>query len=130
MASANHEPAQKRILFVDDEASLVGLAAHALGRVGYAVVPAHNGLQAIDALEREAGALDAIVLDLVLPDMIGGELLGRLREIDPSIPIIVASGLDREQATRIAPAMTAFLHKPYALSDLRSTLDEVTAESA
>lgn len=106
----------------------MSLAAHALVRVGYEVVPAHSGRQAIEALEREAGTLAAIVLDLVLPDITGGELLDRLHAIDPSIPIIIASGLDREQAVRAAPGMSAFLHKPYALSDLRATLDAVAAD--
>lgn len=129
MPKPGPEPARRRVLFVDDEAALVDLATHALARVGYEVVPAYSGLQALDTLQREADALDAIVLDLVLPDIGGGELIERMRSINASIPIVVSSGLDREQALRVAPGMTAFLHKPYAPSDLRATLDAVTADS-
>lgn len=124
MTESGPEAARRRVLFVDDEAPLVSLVTHALGRFGYEVVPAHSGAEALDALRREAGALDAIVLDLVLPDIAGAELLERLRAVDASIPIIIASGLDREQAARSAPGMTAFLHKPYSLADLRATLDQ------
>lgn len=129
MPKPGPEPAHRRVLFVDDEVSLVDLATHALSRVGYEVVPAYSGLQALDTLQREADALDAIVLDLVLPDIGGGELIERMRSINASIPIVVSSGLDREQALRAAPGMTAFLHKPYSPSDLRATLDAVTADS-
>jgi len=125
MPVPSQEPARRRVLFVDDEAPLVSLAAHALSRAGYDVIPAHNGRQALDALRRDAGSIDAIILDLVLPDISGAELLQRMRAVEASVPIIVASGLERAQAARLAAGMAAFLHKPYSLADLRATLDQV-----
>lgn len=116
------------MLFIDDEVPLVTLVTHALTRLGYEVIPAHDGKEAIDELQREGEALDAIVLDLVLPDTSPAELLERIRAVAPDVPIIVASGLDRSEAMRITGGAGLILGKPYTLSDLRDTLAAATGD--
>jgi CheY-like chemotaxis protein len=86
----------KRILVVDDDARLCEVLAEFLTEDGYAVVTAHDGLQALEVLRQ--GGVDLVVLDINMPELGGASLVQILRR-DPewealrSLPIIVLSAL-------------------------------------
>lgn len=114
------------ILFVDDEKSLIELARHALKADGYEVLGAETADSALDLFTRHHAELDAVVVDLVLPDMEGAELVQRLTEIDDSVPVIITSGHDSEHASEALDAgAVGFLGKPFDVSELRTALDDV-----
>ncbi|MFO0678923.1 MAG: sigma-54 dependent transcriptional regulator [Polyangiaceae bacterium] len=101
-----------RILVVDDESSARTGLAKLLEQEGFAVVTAGDGREAI---ERAADAPpDVVVTDLKMPNMDGIELLGRLRELDPEIPVIVATAFgDVATAVRAMRAGASdFVTKP------------------
>lgn len=119
----------ERILVVDDEPDILLLDRTVLGRAGYEVVVAASGADAVRTFEREAGTIGAVILDLVLPDRSGGEVFAAIRAIAPHVPVLVASGHDREG---VAPeifqhARTAFLPKPYEPAELVAALRMVLA---
>jgi len=106
---------QKRVLVVDDDASIRELLSTALEEDGYEVVPAANGQDALAVCERWRP--DVIVLDLMMPVMDGWTFAERLRERD-EIPIVVlsaATDLARHAKTIGAAAVVG---KPFDLDQL------------
>lgn len=125
-ASAPKVPPPKgRLLLVDDEGSLLELLAPALGRQGYQVATAGDGALAL-ALWEAQGAFDLLVTDLSMPGMDGRELARRLREKNPSLPILFISGWSPEVADP-APG-TLLLAKPFRLTELYRALDQLRVE--
>ena len=98
---------QKRVLVVDDDASIRELLSTALEDDGYEVVPARNGEDALSVCERWRP--DVIVLDLMMPVMDGWTFAKRLHETD-DIPIVVlsaANDLERHAKVRSARRMSS-----------------------
>ncbi|HEU4649146.1 MAG TPA: PAS domain S-box protein [Gemmatimonadales bacterium] len=81
-----------RILVVDDEPAVLAVLGRELAVAGHEVIEAVNGREALRVLGRTAGAVDAIVSDIVMPDMGGRELAGQLARSYPDIPVIWISG--------------------------------------
>jgi signal transduction histidine kinase/CheY-like chemotaxis protein len=108
------------VLLVDDDAAVCEVAREFLTRGGFRVLTAASGGEAV-ARVREAGAsIDAVVLDLVLPDLSGEQTFLRLRDLRPGLPVVLASGYDPEQAAErfSARGLAGFVRKPYAAEDL------------
>ncbi|MGD9496306.1 MAG: response regulator transcription factor [Armatimonadota bacterium] len=120
-----------RVLFVDDEPSLVQLARYALERAGWEVVVACTGEQAAAVFAAEHASIDVIVLDLVLPDCRGRTLLDRLAAIDDTVPVVIASGMEAEQvAAMLGERPDHFIHKPYSLTSLPASLRAIVSHTA
>ncbi len=131
MAIDHGEGRRLRVLFVDDEASLVALARYTLERSGWDVVAAHDGHEALAILERDHNTIDVIVLDPILPDVSGDQLLDRMQEIDDTVPVVVASRLEAGRVADILGRRTAqFVHKPYSLVALPCSLNEALGQAA
>jgi|SRR4051794_858565 DNA-binding NtrC family response regulator len=97
------------LLLVDDEAALTGLLKHYLERVGYRVDACTNPEAALSLFDTEPHRHDLVITDLTLPGMDGEELLGRLRERNPHLRAIIASGYPYQPRT----AGVEFLQKPF-----------------
>ena len=111
------------ILLVEDEPAIRGLVAQALRKVGYQVLEARNGLEALEVFER-AGHVDLLLTDVQMPYLRGTDLTAKLREKAPGLKTLLISGyVARGQATVDAP----LLEKPFArdalLKAVRETLD-------
>jgi DNA-binding response OmpR family regulator len=85
----------KKVLIVEDDSFLQGLAANKLQKSNFDVTSTGNGEQAMTALEKEK--FDAILLDLMLPDMSGFDILKGLKESHKKIPVIVFSNLSEDK---------------------------------
>jgi DNA-binding NtrC family response regulator len=111
---------------VDDEQDVLEIASEFLKRAGFRVEAALGGRDALAIVGRDPGAVDAIVLDLVMPDLDGEQTLRLLREIAPGVPVILTSGYDEERASqRFAPdQVLAFLRKPYAAEQLIEKVEQ------
>src|SRR5260221_1788144 len=79
-----------RILIVDDDPGTLASLARAFALEGYEAIPVPSAARAVERLQ--AGPVDAILSDVVMPGMDGIELLGRLREVAPGVPVILMSG--------------------------------------
>src|SRR5687767_7129690 len=121
---------QQHVLVVEDEPAIAESVAYALRRDGFAVSIADTSLGA----EREAKDACLIVLDLMLPDGSGFDLIGRLRNRGHTIPIIVLSSRDSE-ADRVAALETGaddYVVKPFSprevVARVRAVLRRTSAQ--
>lgn len=120
-------PPAGRVLVVEDDELVRELAAEALAGYGYAVAEAGTAAQALATLKDEAGAVRVAIVDLGLPDMPGQELIRRVAQGHPGLPIVVASGYGQVELAADMPAETrvAFIQKPYELQALYAKLREL-----
>lgn len=120
----------ERILFVDDETSIVNLAQSRLSFLGYRVTGATDPRKALEMVKEAPSAFDLVITDMAMPGMTGDALASELFRLRPDLPIILCTGysenIDVESARKLG--MAAFLMKPVELVDLalavRKTLDE------
>jgi len=102
------------------------LAAQVLSNVGYRVVDAANGQEAIGVARGHHGNIDLVLTDAVMPEMSGMELIDRLQQIRPGISVLMMSGYSREAMTGsvLAPSVK-LLQKPFTPVDLCRKVREV-----
>lgn len=116
---------RETLLMVEDEESLRVTTARLLRRLGYRVIEANDGREAIEAWVREGGRVDLLLTDLVMPGGIGGlDLAARLREGDPDLPVILVSGYSVEVLERghgMVPG-AVFMQKPTVPTKLAQTI--------
>ncbi len=130
-AHAAHRSA--RVLVMDDEAIIRGVAGEVLAALGHTAALADRGETAVAEYRaaREAGRpFDVVILDLTIRGGMGGiETLAKLREIDPDVRAIASSGYSEESALSgyQAQGFAAFLKKPYDVATLQETLTAVLA---
>jgi len=117
------------ILLVEDEEGLRGLNARGLASRGYTVLEAGNGVEALEVLEREGGAVDLVVSDVVMPEMDGPTLLKEMRKANPDLKIIFVSGYAEDAFEKNLPEgqQFAFLAKPFTLKQLVAAVKETIA---
>jgi CheY-like chemotaxis protein len=103
------------VLVVDDETIIVNVATVVLRRAGYRVLAATDGNHALGLVRASEAPIFLAVLDLVMPEIGGVKLLGRLREIDPGVRALFISGYN---APTGVPAGCPLLTKPFTAADL------------
>jgi two-component system, cell cycle sensor histidine kinase and response regulator CckA len=117
---------QGTILLVEDEEGLRSLNARGLRSRGYTVLEASNGIEALEILEEQGGAVDLVVSDVVMPEMDGPTLLKEMRGRNPDLKIIFVSGYAEDAFARSLPEneQFSFLPKPFTLSQLVAQVKE------
>ena len=110
----------KCILFVDDEAVLREIAFEILTHLGYEVICCNDGKEAVRCFRKRHNDIDAVILDLNMPDMDGCECLSSLRKINFSVPVVFSTGEMNEDALQAAlsKGANAFLQKPFGAEKL------------
>ncbi len=113
------------VLVVDDQASVRKMGETLLSRLGFSVLSAAGGAEALDLFRQHQGEVCCVVTDLTMPGLDGWEVLAALRRIQPGLPVILASGYEEALAMgRDAPEQpNAFLHKPYSKVELKNALN-------
>jgi CheY-like chemotaxis protein len=128
-------PGQGKVLLMDDDDSIRLLAGEMLTMMGYEIVTAQDGAEAI-GLYRTAMKSDrpfhAVILDLTVPGGMGGkETIERLTRIDPKVKAIVSSGYSNDpiMADHEAYGFVGVVAKPYTAKQLTETLGRIMADS-
>ena len=118
---------QETVLVVEDEGALRGLVAELLQSYGYKVLEAEDGMAGLDLFGRHRGTINAVITDMGLPRMSGKDMFARIRDIDPSARVILASGyLEPELKSRLFSAgAKAFIQKPYQPHEILRIVREV-----
>lgn len=80
------------ILVADDNAALLSLLCVMLKRLGYRVIAAKNGAEAVELFEKEKGAIDLLLFDVVMPKMRGSKAASLIRQQRPEIPLLFITG--------------------------------------
>lgn len=114
----------RQVLLVEDDKDLRRVCADSLKELGYDVVEAKNGLEAIEQLEHERPA--AMILDMRLPVMDGYDVLRQVRQSQThaALPVIAVSGSPTGKWS-LRVGANAFLAKPFDLHELTSTMRRV-----
>jgi nitrogen-specific signal transduction histidine kinase/CheY-like chemotaxis protein len=120
----NIQPGRGTVLVVDDEPLVRAFAEAGLKGLGYQVLVAENGMQALQMFEQRGTEIDCVLLDLIMPELSGLETFRRLREADPKLRVVFASGYSTGEILRDAPDARAagFIGKPYTLEGLSQAL--------
>jgi len=118
------------VLVVDDEEMAVQCLAEHLERKGYRVATAGNGAEALELYR--ADPADAVITDLRMPKMDGNELIRRLREVSPDLPIFVTTGHTSigDDKKTVSQGATAVLKKPVSLREITKRLEAATKGAA
>ncbi len=127
IAEEPSEGGTERILVVDDEPLISELAVKILTRVGYSVITAGSGKEALEVYEREHPNISLVILDLIMPEMGGKECLERLMKINPQVKVLIASGFTMNGQTRglVRSGTKGHVDKPFNMVDLLRTIRKV-----
>ena len=119
---------KEKILFVDDDESILDIASEYFKYKGYPVITAKNGLEAVKILENEK--IDCCFTDINMPEMDGLELAEYIRKIDNTIPVIIMTGYPSLNNTirTIKNGVVDFLIKPIRLNQMEVCLKRVLRE--
>jgi len=112
------------VLLVEDEPMVRKLGEVALRSLGFAVLLAKDGVEAVEVFRQHSDEVRCVLCDLTMPRMNGWETLAALRKLAPGLPVILASGYDKAHAMAgDHPELPqAFLSKPYELQGLRDAI--------
>lgn len=113
---------QETVLVVDDEEAIVEIASEVLTTQGYRVLTADTGEAALDIFRRDHKQIDLVIMDLGMPGMGGQACMKLMIELDPLVPVMVASGYASAENVRqsMEAGACGFVPKPYRLTDLLS----------
>ena len=122
----------ERILFVDDEPSLVDIGTHTLSSLGYDVTGVLSSVEALNLVSTEPQRFDLVITDMTLPKMTGIVLARKILKICPNIPIILCSGI-REPATEEQAkslGIKAYIMKPLTKAKLARVIRDALGKKA
>lgn len=115
------------ILLVDDEKVIIDVARDMLEILGYQVLVALSGQEAIDIYTRQKDVIDLVIQDMVMPGINGAGVFKALKAINPNVKVILASGyvLNEQISAVMEQGCRAFMSKPFRLEDLSAKVREV-----
>ncbi|MGE0084968.1 MAG: response regulator [Desulfococcaceae bacterium] len=124
---ADSEKEAKNILVIEDEEMVLEVAQAMIERMGYTVLTAANGKEALKIAERHRGKIHLAILDLGLPDMEGKELYSHLMHLLPDMRVVVCSGDSIEGTPKetMNAGANGFIQKPYDYDSLLATITAV-----
>ncbi len=120
------------VLVVDDEELVRRATRRSLERLGYTVLEARDGMEALETFAAEQARIDVVLLDAVMPRLDGPRAMSHMRRLAPELPIIVTSGRigPEEERSMIDAGATALLAKPYTVAQLSDAIAAVTERRA
>jgi DNA-binding NtrC family response regulator len=112
------------ILAVDDEVDVLHALEEMLAQLGYEPVGFNDSREALQAARANPRRFDAVVSDEVMPELIGTQLSIELRKLNPSLPIVIASGYGGAgfEARALQAGVNRVLRKPYRMNEIAETL--------
>jgi CheY-like chemotaxis protein len=120
-------PGKETILFVDDEVGIVEVGALILKKLGYTVIAAHGGAEAVAIFQKQKETIDLVLLDMIMPGMSGSDTFGALQAIAPDVKVVLSSGysINGQAKSIIDRGCKGFIQKPFSMQDLSKKLREV-----
>jgi PAS domain S-box-containing protein len=119
-------PGRGRVLLVDDEPLVRQTGRAMLQRLGYEVLEAADGAEAVERYRARSQPIDVVLLDLVMPTMAGRECMAALQALDPAVKVLVSTGYGRDGRVQelLDAGALGFVAKPYMVDDLAALLRE------
>jgi nitrogen-specific signal transduction histidine kinase len=115
------------ILFVDDEAMILSVGREILETLGYQVLQASSGKEAVAVYSTNQDKIDMVILDMIMPELSGAETYDRLKAINPEIKVLLSSGysLNSQAEEILGRGCNGFIQKPFNLNQLASKIREI-----
>ena len=122
-------PGTETILLVDDEKVVIDVCRPMLEKLGYRILVAMSGKEAIEIYKAGIGRIDLVILDLIMPDLNGADVFDSLKAIDVDVRVILASGFSINSRVEdlLSRGCRDFIQKPYKLDDLSDVVRKVLA---
>ena len=120
---------KEMVLIVDDEKMVLDTGGQMLKKLGYEVLLAMGGHEAVELYKKNRDRIDMVLLDMVMPGMGGGKIYDRLKEVNPKVKVLLSSGysIDGKATEILKRGCNGFIQKPFNLEQLsqsiRKTLD-------
>ena len=118
------------ILLIDDEEMIIKVGKELLQELGYDVLSARSGQEAIELYGKNADKIDLVIMDMIMPGMGGGETFDRLKKINPEIKVLLSSGYSiNGQASKILErGCSGFIQKPFNLIQLSDKISQIISK--
>jgi len=126
------EKGNETILLVDDEAVIIDVGSQLLEKLGYTVIKAKGGAEAIRMYQENKEKIDLVILDMIMPDVGGSEVHEKIKIIDPEVKILLSSGYSiNGQAMEILnKGCNGFIQKPFNLKDFSKKIRDVLKKTS
>jgi len=117
----------ERILFVDDEESMVNLNQQRLEKLGYTVIPKTDPSEALEFFRAKTDQIDLVITDMTMPHMTGDRLAEEILKIRPNMPIILCTGYSQRISSEKAQELgiRKYIEKPIEIENLARSVKEV-----
>ncbi len=115
------------ILLIDDEDLVLEAGVKMLERLGYSVIRASSGMEAVEIYKDKKDVIDLVILDMVMPELGGGETFDKMKKVNPKIKVLLSSGYSKDgKATEILNrGCMGFIQKPFSLQKLSEKVNDV-----
>jgi two-component system cell cycle sensor histidine kinase/response regulator CckA len=115
------------ILLVDDEDEVLGVGEKMLKEMGYEVFVARSGKDAIKIYGKQRDEICLVILDMIMPEMGGGETYDRMKETNPNVKVLLSSGysIDGQAAEILKRGCDGFIQKPFSVKELSREVREI-----
>ena len=116
-----------RILVVDDEEHIVEPTRAMLQSLGYEVFTARSGIEAIETVKRQKDKIGLMMLDMIMPGMSGNETFVKVKQISPSLKVLLCSGysIDGQAREILDCGCDGFIQKPYTMEQLGEKVNAI-----
>ena len=122
---------EETVLLVDDEEMIIDIGTEFLKLLGYHVLTAENGIQALQLYKEKSDEIALVVLDMVMPDMTGGECFDELRDFNPTVKVLLSSGysIDGQAGEILDRGCNGFIQKPFKIEQFSKKIREILDSS-
>ena len=106
---------------------ITDVGAEILEKMGYDVFTANSGKHALEIYKEKGRDIDIVILDMIMPDMGGGKTFDRLREMNPRVKVLLASGysIDGQAEEILSRGCNGFIQKPFDIETLSEKMREI-----
>jgi two-component system cell cycle sensor histidine kinase/response regulator CckA len=124
------------VLLVDDEDIIIDVSRDLLEKLGYEVLTAKSGIEAVEIYKANPKAIDIVILDMIMPKMGGGDTYEKLKDVDPGVKVLLSSGysIDGQASKILSRGCDGFIQKPFDIKSLsleiRKILDNTIEDSS
>ena len=115
------------VMLVDDEEVVIDVGVQLLKKLGYNVLEAGSGKEAIRVFSEKRDKVDIVILDMIMPDIGGGEVYDRIKEIDPKVRVLLSSGysIDGQATDILERGCNGFVQKPFNMKVMSTKIREI-----
>ena len=121
------KPGAETILLVDDDEMVIDVSQQLLEKLGYTVLTANNGHEALEIYQKHYNEISLVIIDMIMPDLNGGETYDELKNINPKIKALLSSGysIDGLAQDIINRGCNGFIQKPFNINKLSCKVRDI-----